>query len=282
MSARAPLPRLAGKVALVSGSGRGIGRAIASKLAGEGAHVVVNDIDHRPAAETVEAILAAGGRAIACCGDVTASGFAESFVQTALDAFGGLDIVVNNAGYTWDGVIQKTSDEQFEAMLDVHVKAPFRLLRAASGPIRQFARREADDGRRVQRKIVNVSSIVGLYGNAGQVGYASAKSALVGMTRTLAKEWGRYAVNVNCVAFGWIQTRLTQALTPGSPATINVGGNEVAVGMQPRLQDAFATLIPLGRAGSVEEAAGAVSLFCLPESDYISGQVVVAAGGLLA
>jgi 3-oxoacyl-[acyl-carrier protein] reductase len=280
--ADAPGRRLSGKVALVSGSGRGIGREIACKLAAEGARVVVNDIDDRPAGEAVEAILDAGGCAIACCGDVTADGFAETFVASALDAFGGLDIVVNNAGYTWDGVIQKTSDRQFEAMLDVHVVAPFRLLRAASVPIREFAKREADGGTRVHRKIVNVSSIVGLYGNAGQVGYASAKSALVGMTRTLAKEWGRYNVNVNCVAFGWIQTRLTQAMAAGSPSTINVGGNAIAVGMQPRLQDTFTSLIPLGRAGTAEEAAGAVYLFCLPESDYISGQVVVAAGGLLA
>lgn len=269
--------KLAGKVALVSGAGRGIGRAVALKLAGEGARVVLNDLDAAPADAVVAEIEALGGQALAVPGDVTAADFGRRFVAAALDRFGGLDIVVNTAGYTWDAVIQNTADDQFEAMLDVHVSAPFRILRAAAEPIRRFAKAEAAAGARVHRKVVNISSIAGLYGNAGQIGYASAKAALTGMTRTLAKEWGRYAVNVNCVAFGWIETRLTQAVGE----TIDVGGHQVAVGIQPQMQEMMRMAIPLGRPGTPEEAAGAVYLLCLPESDYISGQVLVAGGGLL-
>ncbi len=275
------MPKLDGKVAIISGSGRGIGRSIALKLAGEGAKVVVNDLDEGPALAVVEEIRALGGAAVAHCGDVTATAFGERFAGSAMENFGGLDIIVNNAGYTWDNVIQKTSDDQFAAMMDVHVKAPFNILRAAATPIRAMAKQEALEGRSIHRKVVNISSIAGLYGNAGQVGYASAKAAVVGMTRTLAKEWGRYHVNVNCVAFGWIQTRLTQVIDPENPATVSVVGNAIKVGIQPQLLNTFEALIPLGRAGTPEEAAGAVYLFCTPESDYISGQVVVAGGGLL-
>ena len=272
--------KLEGKAALVSGSGRGIGRAIALKLAREGARIVVNDLDEAPAAEVAAEIEALGGSAAVCVGNVAAPDFGERFVRTALDAFGSLDVIVNNAGYTWDGVIQKMSDEQFQAMLDVHLVAPFRILRAAAEPIRVMAKREAAEGRTVVRKIVNISSIAGLYGNAGQVNYSSAKTALVGMTRTLCKEWGRYAVTVNCVAFGLIRTRLTQPLH-GEQATIDVDGREVKVGMQPHLIETMEQLIPLGRAGTPEDAADAVYLFCAPESDYVSGQVIVAGGGLI-
>jgi 3-oxoacyl-[acyl-carrier protein] reductase len=271
--------KLDGKVALVSGSGRGIGRAIALKLAGEGARLVVNDLDPAPAEAVLQEIAALGGEAVACNGDVTAPDFGERFVGAAIDRFGRLDIVVNNAGYTWDGVIQKTSDEQFEAMLAVHVEAPFRILRAAAEPIRALAKAEAEAGRVVHRKVVNIASMVGLYGNAGQVAYASAKAAVVGMTRTLAKEWGRYAVNVNCVAFGWIDTRLTQPIGEAG-AHIAVGEREVPVGVQPQMLQMMRMATPLGRAGTPEEAAGAVYLLCTPESDYISGEVVLVGGGL--
>ncbi len=274
------MSKLADRVAIVSGSGRGIGRAIALKLASEGASLVFNDLDPEAAAETIAAIEALGGRAVACNGDVTAPDFGERFVGAAMEAFGGLDIIVNNAGYTWDNVIQKMTDEQFQAMLDVHLTAPFRILRAASEPIRILARKEAETGAVRARKVVNISSIAGLYGNAGQVSYSSAKAALVGMTRTLAKEWGRYNVNVNCVAFGWIETRLTQPIGEG-PSTIDVAGREIRVGIQPGLIEAFSQQIPLGRPGTPEEAAGAVYLFCTPESDYISGQILVAGGGML-
>lgn len=272
--------KLSGKTALVSGGGRGIGRAVALKLAGEGAQVVVNDLDAGPAEAVVAEIAALGGQGLAVPGDVTAPDFGTRFVGAAVERFGGLDIVVNNAGYTWDAVIQNTGDDQFEAMMAVHVHAPFRILRAAAEPIRRLAKAEAAAGTRVHRKVVNISSIAGLYGNAGQVGYSAAKSALVGMTRTLAKEWGRYAVNVNCVAFGWIETRLTQAIE-ADQATIDVAGQSVAVGIQPHMREMMRAVIPLGRPGTPEEAAGAVYLLCSPESDYISGQVLVAGGGLL-
>lgn len=272
--------KLDGKVALVSGSGRGIGRAIALKLAGDGARVVINDIDPEPANATVSDIKAAGGQALACVGDVTAADFGERFVRTAVDGFGGLDIIVNNAGYPWDSVIQKMTDEQWYAMIDVHTTAPFRILRAAAEPIRVFAKKEQEEGRVVHRKVVNVSSIAGLYGNAGQTAYAAGKSALVGMTRTLAKEWGRYRVNVNCVAFGYIQTRITQPIG-STGASAEIGGREIKMGVQPAMIDAMVKMIPLGRGGTPEDAAGAVYVLCIPESDYISGQVVLAAGGLI-
>jgi 3-oxoacyl-[acyl-carrier protein] reductase len=271
---------LEGKVALVSGSGRGIGRAIALKLARHGAKVVVNDLDAGPGDAVAAEIKAAGGDAVAVNGDVAAAGFADRFVAAAVDRLGGLDIIVNNAGYTWDSTIQKMSDEQFKAMLDVHLVAPFRILRAAAEPIRVFAKREAAEGREVFRKVVNISSVAGLYGNAGQLSYSAAKASLIGVTRTLCKEWGRYKVNVNCVAFGLIHTRLTQAIEE-KQATIDVAGREIKVGVQPHLLETMDRLIPLGRGGTPEEAANAVYLFCTPESNYISGQLIVAGGGLL-
>lgn len=272
--------KLDGKVALVTGSGRGIGRAIALKLASEGARVVVNDLDTEPGDAVAREIKDSGGQAFALNGSVVQDGFADRFVGAAMDEFGGIDIIVNNAGYTWDATIQKTTDEQFQAMLDVHLVAPFRLLRAASEPIRILAKRDAEAGREVFRKVVNISSIAGLYGNAGQVSYSSAKAALVGMTRTLCKEWGRYKVNVNCVAFGLIETRLTQPIE-AEQKVIEVEGRAIKVGVQPQLLATMDRMIPLGRAGTPEEAADAVYLFCSPESNYISGQVVVCGGGLL-
>src|SRR5438874_3058304 len=213
--------KLEHKVALVSGSGRGIGREIALKLASEGARVVINDLDAEPAQQTVADIVAAGGQAAACVGSVTDSGFAERFVGTALESFGGIDIIVNNAGYTWDSVVQKMSDEQWEAMLAVHLTAPFRILRAASSFIREASKREAAEGRDAFRKVVNISSTSGVYGNAGQANYAAAKAGINGLTKAMAKEWGRYKVNVNSVAFGLIRTRLTEA-DAAAGATINV------------------------------------------------------------
>ena len=270
---------LTGKVAIVSGSGRGIGRAVALKLASEGASVVVNDIDAAPAAEVVAAIRAAGGKATACVGNVTAEDFGERFVQTAIGEFGGLHIIVNNAGYTRDAVIQKQTDEQFQSMLDVHVLAPFRILRAAAEPIRLFHKQEAAEGREVIRKVVNISSMAGTNGNAGQVNYSSAKSALVGMTKTLSKEWGRYKVCVNCVAFGFIETRLTKAMD--DPETqIEIEGKTIQAGVPGAMLGQLKTMVPLGRAGTPEEAAGGVYLFCIPESDYVSGQVLLVGGGV--
>lgn len=271
--------KLDGKVAIVSGSGRGIGREIALKLAGDGARVVVNDLDPEPAEETVAAIEAAGGEAVVCAGSVTEDGFAERFVGTAVDSFGGLDIVVNNAGYTWDTVIQKMTDEQWDAILDVHLKAPFRILRAAQPVISGAVKAERAAGTPVPcRKVVNIASVAGLGGNAGQVNYAAAKAGVTGLTKTLAKEWGRYNVTVNTVAFGMITTRLT-AVAADSDGTIDVEGRQIKVGVNPQLLAAAEAGIPLGRAGTPEEAAGSVYLLCIPESDYVSAQTLVCGGG---
>jgi len=273
------MTKLAGKVAIISGSGRGIGRALALKLASDGASVVVNDLDEGPANEVVAEIAAAGGKAIACIGNVTAEDFGERFVAAALETFGGLDIIVNNAGYTRDGVIQKQTDEQFQAMLDVHVTAPFRILRAAAEPWRTMSKQEAAEGREVIRKVVNISSMAGTHGNAGQVNYASAKAALIGMTKTLSKEWGRLKVCVNCVAFGFIDTRLTKA--QDDPDTrIEIDGRAIQAGVPAGVLGALKTMVPLGRAGMVEEAAGGIYLLCIPESNYISGQVLIVGGGI--
>jgi 3-oxoacyl-[acyl-carrier protein] reductase len=273
--------KLDGKVAIVTGSGRGIGAEIALKLAIDGAAVVVNDLDEQPAKETAAAIENAGGKAVACLGSVTEAGFAERFTQAAVDSFGGLDIIVNNAGYTWDSVIQKMTDEQWDAILDVHLKAPFRILRAAQPIISGFIKRAAASGEPAPcRKVVNISSIAGLGGNAGQANYAAAKAGITGLTKTLAKEWGRYNVTVNTVAFGLIKTRLTQAPADGD-ATIDVQGRDIKVGVNPQLLAAMEQMIPLGRAGTPAEAAGAVYLLCIPESDYVSAQTLICGGGFL-
>ncbi len=270
--------RLQGKVALVTGSGRGIGQAIAMKLAAEGARVVVNDLDAAPGEETVEAIRRAGGEAVACPGSVTAPDFAERFVGTAVKTYAGLDIVVNNAGYTWDSVVQKMTDEQWSAMLDVHLTAPFRILRAAQPVIRQLVKADEAAGRRTIRKVINVSSVAGLFGNAGQINYAAGKAGIVGMTQTLAKEWGRLNTTVNCVAFGLIKTRLTDSAAGSS--TAHIDGRDIKVGVNPELLSMMERTIPLGRGGTPEEAAGAVFLFAIPESDYVSGQTLMCTGGL--
>ena len=267
------------KVALVTGAGRGIGRAIAAHLAASGAAVMINDLDSGPAAETEGAIRQSGGRAAYLAGDVTAPDFAQKLVDAALQSFGGLDIIVNNAGYTWDNVIQKTTDEQFQAMLDIHLVAPFRILRAASAHIRETAKREIAEGRRVMRKVVNITSIAGTDGNPGQAGYSSGKAGVIGLTKTMAKEWGRYNVNVNAVGFGLIETRLTQPLTQAG-ATIDVQDRQIAVGVQPKMLEALKAVCPLGRAGTPEEAAGAVLFFCSPLSDYVTGEVLICGGGM--
>lgn len=270
--------KLEGKVALVSGSGRGIGREIALKLASEGANIIVNDLDTDPANEVVEEIKQSGSQAVACVGSVTDAAFADVFVQSAIDNFSGIDIVVNNAGYTWDNVIQKMSDEQWYAMIDVHLTAPFRILRAAQPFIKKYTSEDKDKGIDNFRKVVNISSLAGTCGNAGQINYSAGKAGIIGMTKTLAKEWGRYQVNVNAVAFGLIETRLTTGVAGES--SINVDGHEIEVGVSEQNMQMAKAMIPLGRVGTAAEAAGAVYLFCLPEANYISGQTVVCSGGL--
>lgn len=271
--------KLQDRAALITGAGRGIGRAIALKMAAEGANVVINDMDAAPLEETAAAVRALGRQAVCLAGDITRPEFPEAFVGAALQHYGRLDIVVNNAGFTWDNVIQKMQDEQWHTILDVHLGAPFRILRAAARYIREQSKIERDEGRVVVRKVVNISSTSGIFGNPGQANYSSAKAGVIGLTKALSKEWGRYNVNVNAVAFGLIGTRLAQALR-GQDAHIEVAGKTIEIGIQQSNLDAVQQMIPLGRSGTPEEAAGAVCLLCYPESDYISGQCITCAGGL--
>ncbi len=269
---------LEGRTALVTGAGRGIGRAIARRLAAAGASVMVNDLDETMLRES-EVELANPEHVQHVRGDLTDPATPEAVVRATLDAFGAIDIIVNNAGYSWDNVIQKTTDEQFQAMLDIHLVTPFRLLRAASTYIRETAKREIAAGERVMRKVVNITSIAGTDGNPGQVGYSSGKAGVIGLTKTLAKEWGRYNVNVNAVGFGLIETRLVQPLDAAG-ASMEMHGHQIRLGVQPTLLESVKTACPLGRLGTPEEAAGAVLFFCSPLSDYVTGEVLICGGGL--
>jgi 3-oxoacyl-[acyl-carrier protein] reductase len=269
---------LEGKTALVTGAGRGIGRAIAKRLVGAGARVMINDLDENLLLES-EAELARPGRVKHVTGDLTDPMVPERVVHTTVAEFESIDIIVNNAGYSWDNVIQKTTDEQFQAMLEIHLVTPFRLLRAASTYIRESAKKEIANGQRVMRKVVNITSIAGTDGNPGQVGYSSGKAGIIGLTRTMAKEWGRYNVNVNAVGFGLIGTRLVQPLTDDT-SKMEMHGHQIRLGVQPSLLDSVKTACPLGRLGTPEEAAGAVLFFCSPLSDYVTGEVLICSGGL--
>ncbi|HEX3571253.1 MAG TPA: SDR family oxidoreductase [Acidobacteriaceae bacterium] len=269
---------LEGRTALVTGSARGIGRAIATALLGSGANVMLNDLDASQLAQTASE-LGQSARVHHVAADLTQPDAPAAIVEATLSAFGGIDIIVNNAGYTWDTVIQKMTDQQFQAMLDIHLVAPFRILRAASDYIRSAAKSEATGGRRVMRKVVNITSIAGTDGNPGQAAYSSAKAGVIGLTKTLAKEWGRYNVNVNAVGFGLIETRL---VAPASTAdsTLNVHGNAIKIGVPPQALESLVAACPLGRLGTPEEAANAVLFFCSPLSDYVTSEVLICGGGL--
>lgn len=266
------------KVAIVTGSGRGIGRATALLFAREGAKVVVSDIDAGPAQETVENIKEEGGEAVARVGDMIAPGFPEELVKTAADQWGALHILVNNAGFTWDSLVHKMSDEQWDKILDLHLKAPFRMIRAAAPQFIDAAKKEMEGGgTAVTRKIVNISSVAGVGGNVGQANYSSAKSGVVGLTKSLCKEWARYNVQCNCVAFGFIDTRLTQDKEKG--ITVETDGKKIAVGVPEKVRQGFIQTIPAGRPGTPEEAADAILFFASPLSNYVSGQLLVVGGG---
>ena len=272
------MKKLEGKTAYVTGGGRGIGREVVLKLAAEGANVVINDLDADPANAVADEVVEMGGQALALPGSVTDEDYGDRFIKAGLERFGGVDIIVNNAGYTWDAMINKMSDRQFDAMIDVHLKAPFRILRAAGQFIIPAAKEEAAQGIEVVRKVVNISSIAGTAGNAGQANYSSAKAGILGLTKSLSKEWGRHKVNVNAVAFGVITTRLTEATD--EKKTITVEGNQIGVGIPTKVHQGFSAMIPMGRAGTPAEAAGGVYLLCTPESNYVSGQTLIVGGGL--
>ncbi len=265
---------LDGKAAIVTGSARGIGRATAELLAEHGAKVLINDLDGDVAEEASNEM---PGETVSFAGDLTKDGVPDKLVETAAEAFGQIDIVVNNAGYTWDGPIHKMSDEQFQAMLDIHNVVPFRVLRAAAPHLREPAKKEREEGKEVFRKVVNISSISGTMGNAGQVNYSSGKSGVVGLTKTLAKEWGQFKINVNAVAFGFVETRLTAAKEESQ--SIEREGQEIKLGIPEQLRQMASMMIPLGRPATPEEAAGGVFFLCSPWSNYVHGQVLNVTGG---
>jgi 3-oxoacyl-[acyl-carrier protein] reductase len=265
---------LDGKVAIVTGSARGIGRATAELLSEQGAKVLINDLDTDVAEQTASEI---AGDTLVFGGDLTKPGMPDELVQKVIDEWGRVDILVNNAGYTLDAPIHKMSDEWFQKMLDIHSIVPFRMCRAVAPHMREPAKAEKEAGQEVFRKIVNVSSVSGTMGNAGQANYSSGKSAVIGLTKTLAKEWGQFKINVNAVAFGFIETRLTAA--KGDDTVIDVGGEQVQVGVPEQMRQMAAFVIPLGRPGTPEEAAGGVFFLCSPWSNYVSGQVLNITGG---
>jgi 3-oxoacyl-[acyl-carrier protein] reductase len=267
---------LDGKTAIVTGSARGIGRATAELFASEGAQVTINDIDGDVANQAAAEI---EGETIAVSGDLTAAGACEQVVQRTVDSFGKVDILVNNAGYTWDGAIHKMSDEQFQAMLDIHTVVPFRMARAVAPHMREPAKAERERGEEVFRKIVNVTSISGTMGNAGQANYSSGKAAVTGLTKTLAKEWGQFKVNVNAVAFGFVETRLTQSKEKGETVKAGESGPEVAIGIPEQMRQMASVLIPLGRPAQPEEAAAPILFLCSPLSNFVHGQVINVTGG---
>ena len=265
---------LDGKVAIVTGSARGIGRATAELLSEQGAKVLINDLDGDVAEQTASEIQ---GDTLVFAGDLTKPGVPDELVKKVIDEWGRVDILVNNAGYTLDAPIHKMSDEWFQRMLDIHSIVPFRMCRAVAPHMREPAKAEREEGREVFRKIVNVSSISGTMGNAGQANYSSGKSAVVGLTKTLAKEWGQFKINVNAVAFGYIETRLTASKEESN--VMEIGGEKVQLGIPDQLRGMASMLIPLGRPGSPQEAAGGVFFLCSPWSNYVSGQVLNITGG---
>jgi 3-oxoacyl-[acyl-carrier protein] reductase len=265
---------LDGKAAIVTGSARGIGRATAELLAEQGARVLINDLDADVAEQAASEI---SGEAAVFGGDLTKDGVPDKLIQKAVDEFGQIDIIVNNAGYTRDGVAHKMTDDQFQAMLDIHTIVPFRILRAAAPHLREPAKQEKEEGREVFRKVVNVSSISGTMGNAGQVNYSAGKAGVVGLTKTLAKEWGQFKINVNAVAFGFVETRLTAAKESGNVMTKD--GEEIQLGIPEQMRAMAAMIIPIGRPASPEEAAGPVFFLCSPWSDFVHGQVLNVTGG---
>jgi len=266
---------LEGKAAIVTGSARGIGRATAELFVSEGAKVLINDIDGDVAEQAAGEI---DGETAVFSGDLTQEGVPDQLVAEAIDAFGEVDVVVNNAGYTWDGVLHKMGDDQFQAMLDIHTIVPFRVLRAIAPAWRDAAKAERGEGREVFRKVVNVSSISGTMGNAGQANYSAAKAGVVGLTKTMAKEWGALKINVNAVAFGFIETRLTQAKEKGEEIEA-AGGEKVALGIPEQMRAMASAIIPLGRPATPEEAAGPVLFLCSEHANYVHGQVLNVTGG---
>jgi 3-oxoacyl-[acyl-carrier protein] reductase len=269
---------LNGQVAIVTGSGQGIGAATAMLFAEEGAKVVVTDLDAAKSNSVAAAIKLIGGSAISVPGDITDPNFPEKLVTATLEAFGKVNVLVNNAGYTWDGMLHTMTDDQWDAMLKVHNTAPFRLIRAIAPHMREGAKKEIAEAGTPQepRSIINISSTSGLHGNVGQANYATAKLGIIGLTKTVAKEWGQFNIRCNAVAFGLVNTRLTQEKSMG--AFIQVDGKQVKLGI-PNSEKRDYSAVPLRRPGNVAEAAGAVLLLASPHASYITGHTLEVTGG---
>jgi 3-oxoacyl-[acyl-carrier protein] reductase len=270
---------LEGKVALITGAGRGIGAATAFRFATEGAAVVITDLDAHPINEVTEAIRNAGGRVHAIIGDLTETSFPEKVIQETIAIFGTPDIIINNAGYNWDAAFHMMSDAQWQAMLDIHMNVPFQILRAAFPVFYEAIQREQINGEHIHaRKVINISSVAALSGNAGQANYAAAKAGIIGLTKSLAREWGRYNIQVNCACFGYIDTRLSAIR--GNDQHIDKD-ETITLGISPTLRQRAPSMIALGRFGTPEEAAGSLLFFASSLSDYVTGQVLEVSGGLL-
>jgi len=272
-----PNGMLAGQVAIITGSGQGIGAEAARLFANEGAKVVVADVDAEKAQSVADGINGSGGSAISVAGDILDDAYIKKLVKEAASFGGGkIHIIVNNAGYTWDGVIHKMTDKQWQTIIDLHATAPFKLIREAAPFFR------VKDGE--PRNIVNISSTSGVNGNAGQINYALAKAGVTGMTKAIAKEWGpAFGVRANTVAFGHIQTRLTQAKEKGAFVT-GPGGEKIDLGIPEAQKKAVPEAllhadIALRRPGTASEAASAVLGVVSPLFSYVTGQTIMVTGG---
>ncbi|ETW87724.1 hypothetical protein HETIRDRAFT_378893 [Heterobasidion irregulare TC 32-1] len=267
---------LNGEVAIITGAAQGIGRSAALLFAKEGAKVVVSDLDEKKAQAVVDEIKAAGGDAIAVGGDVGAEDFPKNILEATIKAYGKLNHIVNNAGFTYDRMLHTMPDDAWDIIMKIHVRAPFRLIRAAAPYMRIKG-----EGRE-NRSITNVSSVSGLHGNVGQANYAAAKSAVVGLSKTIAKEWGAFGVRANTIAFGYVLTRLTAAKEAG--VTIEIEGKKVALGVPgakpPSDSDAKSfPHIPLARPGTADEAAAAMLFLASPLASYVTGHTLEVTGG---
>jgi len=270
-----PQGMLAGQVAIITGSGQGIGAETARLFANEGAKVIVSDIDGAKAQSVADGITKDGGSAIAVAGDMLDAEYLKILVKKAAEFGNGkIHIIVNNAGYTWDGVIHKMTDKQWDNIIALHNTAPFKLVREAAPYFR------VKDGE--PRCIINISSTSGVHGNAGQANYGLAKSGINGLTKVIAKEWGpQFGVRANSIAFGHILTRLTAAKEDGAFVT-TPDGQKVALGIPGGKGSLSADAhndIPLRRPGTATEAAKSILAVASPLFSYITGQVLMVTGG---
>ena len=244
---------LTGKTAVVTGASRGIGRAIAKKLAQQGAQVVINYQGSREKAEEVQKeILEKGGKAMICQCDVSDFAACEAFIQNVIEQCGSLDILVNNAGITRDGLLMRMKEEDFDRVISTNLKGTFHTIRFAA---RQMIRQRSG-------RVINMASVVGVAGNAGQVNYAASKAGVIGLTKSAAKELASRGITVNAIAPGFIETDMTEVLSEKV--------KEAAIGQ-----------IPLGYMGTPEDVAAAAAFLASEEARYITGQVIHVDGGMV-